>query len=440
MQIAELRDYADQRELTGFNIKLLVWCALIIIFDGYDLAVVGIALPVIMADMGVNATSAGFMVSSALFGMMFGALIFGTLADRIGRITSISLCVALFSLGTAASGLVDDPVLFSILRFVAGLGIGGVMPNVVAEMTEFSPKRFRSTLITLMFSGYAIGGLLATLMGKQLLESYGWRPVFFAAAVPALLIPFFSRSLPESINFLVTRGRTDALRRILAGWLPDADIDVSQLVASSDTQTGTVSVRQLFSEQRARNTLMFWIAFFMCLFLVYAVGSWLTKLMLNAGFPLGSSLNLVLSLYFGGMLGAVTGGWLADRLPIKWVALSMFVIAAVAIALVGQAGDLPSALLLFIVAVVGACTIGTQIVVYAFVGQYYPIEISSTGVGWASAAGRSGGIIAPIVIGVLISMNLPLTWNFGLMAIPAVIAALAIWLVTTDNPVKDSDI
>jgi MFS transporter, AAHS family, benzoate transport protein len=178
MKHIDLHKLADQAKFNGFHRGVLLWCALIIIFDGYDLAVAGIALPSIMKEMGVSPTNAGFMVSSALFGMMFGAIFLGTIADRIGRRRAIAICIALFSVFTAAAGFTSDPVTFSVMRFLAGLGIGGVMPNVVAQMTEYSPRKIRSTMVTLMFSGYAVGGMLAAVVGKGLIESYGWQSVF----------------------------------------------------------------------------------------------------------------------------------------------------------------------------------------------------------------------------------------------------------------------
>ena len=141
MKHIDLHKLADQAKFNGFHRGVLLWCALIIIFDGYDLAVAGIALPSIMKEMGVSPTNAGFMVSSALFGMMFGAIFLGTIADRIGRRRAIAICIALFSVFTAAAGLTSDPVTFSVMRFLAGLGIGGVMPNVVAQMTEYRRAR-----------------------------------------------------------------------------------------------------------------------------------------------------------------------------------------------------------------------------------------------------------------------------------------------------------
>src|SRR6478752_446252 len=187
MHRIDVHKLVDEARFNRFHALVLSWCVLIIIIDGYDLAVAGIALPSIMKDMNVDASTAGFMASSALFGMMFGAIFLGTLSDRIGRRWTISICVFLFSVFTAAAGFASDPYTFSVLRFFAGLGIGGVMPNIVAQMTEYSPRRMRTTLTTLMFSGYSVGGMLAALLGKGLIEAYGWSWVFIAAGLPVLL-------------------------------------------------------------------------------------------------------------------------------------------------------------------------------------------------------------------------------------------------------------
>jgi len=144
MHRIDVHKLADESRFNRFHALVLFWGALILVLDGYDLAVVGAAMPAIMKDMGVDAAQAGFMASSALFGMMFGAIFLGTLADRIGRRLMISVCVALFSVFTAAAGLTHDPVSFSVTRFLAGLGIGGVLPIVTAQMAEFAPVKLRA--------------------------------------------------------------------------------------------------------------------------------------------------------------------------------------------------------------------------------------------------------------------------------------------------------
>ena len=429
MRQIDVHKLADEAPFNRFHGRVLFWCALIIIFDGYDLAVAGIALPSIMKQMGVDPKQAGFMVSSALFGMMFGAIFLGTIADRIGRRWAIAICIGLFSLFTAAAGLTNDPVLFSVTRFLAGLGIGGVMPNVVAQMTEYSPRRLRATLVTLMFSGYAVGGMLAAVLGKGLIESHGWPSVFLAAALPVVLVPFILKSLPESMAFLLRQGRHAELNAIAAKLDPRVRATrEDRFVLPSIDAAASAPVRRLFEDGRGFSTVMFWVAFFMCLFMVYALSSWLTKLMAGAGYTLGSALTFVLTLNFGGMLGAIGGGWLADRFNIKWVLFSMYLLAAVSITLLGT--PMPTEALFVVVGLAGASTIGTQIVTYAYAGQFYPMAVRSTGIGFASGVGRSGAILAPIVIGMLVAMALPLQQNFVAIAIPGAIAALAVAMIS----------
>lgn len=432
MRQIDLHKLADDARFNRFHGLVLFWCALIIVFDGYDLSVVGIALPSIMKNMGVDATHAGFMVSSALFGMMFGAIFLGTIADRIGRRWAIVICVALFSIFTAAAGLAKDPLTFGAMRFLAGLGIGGVMPNVVAHMTEYSPRKIRATLVTLMFSGYAVGGIIAAILGKSLIEAYGWQSVFFAAALPVLLIPVILKSLPESMPFLLAKGRSDALKTIASKLDPSYQpLATDRFVVPAEDKADSAPIQHLFSEGRGFSTVMFWIAFFMCLFMVFALSSWLTKLMASAGYSLGSALTFVLVLNVGAMAGAILGGWLADRFHIKYVLAAMYALAAVSLTLLGY--KMPTPVLFVLVGLAGASTIGTQIVANAYTGQFYPMAVRSTGLGWALGVGRSGAILAPILIGTLVGMNLPLQQNFMAIAIPAVIGMVAVLFVNHDR-------
>jgi AAHS family benzoate transporter-like MFS transporter len=432
MRRIDLYEMTDKARFTRLQVRVLVWCTLIIVFDGYDLAVAGIALPSIMKEMGVNAASAGLMVSSALFGMMFGNVLMGTMADRIGRRWAITICLALFSVFTAAAGFSTDPVIFCVMRFLAGLGIGGVMPNVIAHMTEYSPKRIRATMVTLMFSGYSVGGMLAAVLGKGLIETYGWQSVFMAAAAPILLIPFILTSLPESMAFLIKKGRVDDLKKVAlqmdAAYLPQPD-DTFTIPQTSNSADGLFV--SLFKEGRGFSTAMFWTSCFMTLFMVYALTSWLTKLMASAGYGLGSAMTFVLVLNAGAVVGAVGGGRLADRLPIKHVLVGMYLLAAVSISLLGF--RLPIEALYVVVALAGATTIGTQIVICAYCSQFYPTSIRSTGLGFMLGVARIGAISAPIVIGILVGMALPLQQNFFAIAVPSLLAAVSVSLINNSR-------
>jgi AAHS family benzoate transporter-like MFS transporter len=427
MRTIDVHKLIDEARFNRFHWQVLFWCALIIIFDGYDLVIYGVVLPVLMKEWSLTPLEAGALGSYALFGMMFGALIFGPLSDRFGRKRMIAICVALFSFFTFINGFASNPTEFAICRFVAGLGIGGVMPNVVALMTEYSPRKLRTTLVAIMFSGYSVGGMLSAGLGMYLIPEFGWPSVFYVAGLPLLLLPVILYALPESIGFLLHAKRDREagvmLSRLKPGFVPAAG-DRYDLPTG---KTADVSLVALFKDGRALSTLMFWVAFFMCLLMVYALASWLPKLMTQAGYGLGSSLSFLLVLNLGAIFGAVGGGLVADRLHLKSVLMVFFVIASFSISLLGYKS--PTAVLYLLVAVAGATTIGSQILLYAFVAQFYPLAIRSTGIGWASGVGRSGAIVGPILGGTLLGMAMPLQYNFLFFAIPGAIAAIAVSLV-----------
>ncbi|MGB7647174.1 MAG: aromatic acid/H+ symport family MFS transporter [Pseudomonas fluorescens] len=398
-------------------------CALLLIFDGYDLFIYGVVLPSIMREWGLTPLQAGALGSYALFGMMFGALIFGTLADRFGRKKGIVFCFTLFSLATVVNGVASSPTEFGLCRFIAGLGCGGLMPNAAALINEYAPKKFRSTLMAFMFSGYSLGGMLAASVGIFMLPAYGWQSMFFVAVIPLLLLPLIVYGLPESIGFLIRQGRQDKARALLNRLSPGTRIEVDDALVIADSKGTGASVVELFRHGLAVRTAMIWVAFFCCLLMVYALSSWLPKLMAGAGYSLGSSLSFLIALNLGGMAGALLGGRLGDRLNLVKVVICFFAAAMVSISLLGINSPMPVLYLLIFVA--GATTIGTQILLYAGAAQLYGLSIRATGLGWASGIGRNGAIVGPLLGGALMAIELPLQLNFMVFAIPGAIAALA---------------
>jgi len=411
---------------------VLLWTGLIIIFDGYDLIIYGVVLPKLMAEWNLSPVEAGTLGSTALFGMMFGALFFGSLADKIGRKNTIMICVALFSGVTFLNGFARDPMEFGICRFIAGLGIGGVMPNTVSLMTEYAPKKLRSTLVAIMFSGYSIGGMASAFIGMNLIPTYGWPSVFFVAGIPLLLLPLIWMLLPESVGFLVQSGKKEQAVKLLNRVDPGCKAQIGDnLHMPTGKVAGSMPLVSLFTQGRLVSTLMFWVSFFCCLMMVYALASWLPKIMESAGYEVKKGLLFLLVLNFGAMFGAIGGGWMSDRFHLRRVITIMFVLAALSIGLLGfLKGSITVQYLL--IAVAGACTIGTQILLYAYVAQYYSLSNRSTGIGWASGVGRLGAILGPILGGVLMAAQLEVEMNFVAVGVPAIIAALAISMVGRD--------
>lgn len=423
MRTHDVHSLIDNARFSRFHWLVMGLCALLLIFDGYDLFIYGVVLPVIMKEWGLSPLQAGALGSYALFGMMFGALAFGSLADKIGRKKGIAICFALFSVATVVNGFASNPTEFGVCRFIAGLGCGGLMPNAVALMNEYAPKKIRSTLVALMFSGYSLGGMLSAGVGIFILPRYGWESMFFAATVPLLLLPVIVYWLPESIGFLIRQGRLEQARALLKRLSPDTVINAEDSLHLSDGKAKGTSVLELFRQGLAVRTVAIWVAFFCCLLMVYALSSWLPKLMAGAGYSLGSSLSFLLALNFGGMAGAIVGGWLGDRLNLVKVMIGFFLTSAVSISLLGINSPMPVLYLLIFVA--GATTIGTQILLYAGAAQLYGLSIRSTGLGWASGIGRNGAIVGPLLGGALMGIQLPLQLNFIAFAIPGAVAALA---------------
>ena len=253
--------------------------------------------------------------------------------------------------------------------------------------------------------------------------------MFIAAGAPLLLIPFIMKSMPESLPFLIAHHDDSHLRQVVSRLQPGLRMEAHEefLVPAEDRAEGA-PVGKLFHDGRGLSTVMFWIAFFMGLFMIYALSSWLTKLMAMSGYSLGSALTFFLVLQCGAMVGAISGGWLADKFHIKYVLIVMYVLGAVFLYMMTVKTS--QEVLYVIVALVGATTTGTQILTYAYAGQFYPTAIRSTGIGFASGVGRAGAILAPILIGFLVSLNLPLSQNFLVIASAGLMGAIAVAFIS----------
>lgn len=375
MQSINANEVMDHAPLKAIHWRVILLSALIIIFDGYDLVIYGVALPKLMVEWQIDSITAGFLGSIALFGMMFGAIIFGSLSDKLeaygfSRKKLIILCVCLFSSFTLLCGYASNPQSFGIFRFIAGLGLGGVMPNVIALMTEYAPKKLRATLVSLMFSGYAVGGMCSALLGMWLVPQYGWKIMFILGGLPLLLLPMIWLLLPESIDYLVRRKKTEQAIHILKQI--DSNITYTTQTSISLHQANQTSsktpVKDLFTENRGPITLLFWGSVFMALVLVYALGNWLPKLMVEAGYDLSTSLFFLFALNIGGMLGAIGGGYFADRFNLAKVLCTLFMSGAIALFLLSY--SLPTFVLYICIAIAGAASIGGQILLLAYMSQF----------------------------------------------------------------------
>ncbi|GAB2769573.1 aromatic acid/H+ symport family MFS transporter [Terrabacter koreensis] len=406
-------------------VTLLCW--LIVVFDGYDLIVYGTTIPSLLKERGWGLTpaSAGFIGSLAFAGMLVGALGAGYLADRLGRRRTILWCTLWFSVFTALCAVATGPEAFGAFRFVAGLGLGGLVPSANALTSEFVSRRRRSAVSTIMMSGVPIGGSAAALVGLWLLPQHGWRSMYAVAVLAVVvLLPLCAALLPESPTWLRTRGRVDEAVAVEAryGLVHDA-------VESRAAGHHRPGFRSILSGQWLRPTVLFAVATVATLFAWYGLGTWLPKLMASdARFDMGQPLHFLLALNLGAVLGSVVTAWAGMRFgPLKsaiWAAAA----AAMGLAfLLTYPSDLLPVYGALILAGVG--THGTQCLIIAAVANHYPPALRGTSLGFALGVGRIGAVLAPQVGGWLLAANLGVGSNFLAFSIAAGVAALLL-LVT----------
>jgi AAHS family benzoate transporter-like MFS transporter len=410
-----------------FHLGLFIWSFVIILFDGYDLSVYGTALPLIMEEWGLDSVVAGTMGSYGLFGMMFGAIIFGILADKIGRKKVIIINVLIFSLFTFLCGFAESAMVFSIFRFIAGLGLGGIMPNVAALVMDYAPNSMKIRLVSLTLVSFAVGGALAPTVGVLLIESFGWVSVFIVAGLPLLGLPFMMKQLPESTSYLIRTGQKKKLFETLSKVNPEFTYTLDDEIEEVKVEQSKSPVVGLFKGNRALSTVAFWVAFFCSLLMVYGLNTWLPKLMIQAGYGLNSSLTFLIALQSGAVIGILALSNLCEKYGSKKVLVPTYIAGTVALTLLGFGGN--EIVIFLLVAVAGAATTGSQVLIQAYVTGYYPADMRSTGIGVASGVGRLGGMIGPILGGFLLTLTLPNYMNFMVFAIAGIIAAVALILI-----------
>ena len=418
----------EQTKFNKFHGMLLFWGALLMLFDGFDLVIYGAVVPTLMSDWGISAVEAGMYGSYALFGMMFGAFIFGTLADKLGRKKIILICVTVFSLFMILSGLAPTPEWFGVFRFITGLGLGGMMPNVIGLISEYSPKGLRSRMIATIMAGYSIGGVLAALLSMIMISRFGWESVFFFGGLPLLFIPFLIKSLPDSVGTMITRNDHAGIQKVLVKLNQAYTPAENEVFVLNKPKEASSPVKNLFTERKALLTVMIWLTYASSLLMLYGLNTWLPKFMTEAGFPLGSSLSFLLALNVGATVGAILMGWAADHWGVGRALIVFFLLAFVSITSLGFGNAMNMVLLYIIVAIAGAATVGTQNLTHSYTSQFYPVTMRSTALGWALGVGRIGGILGPTIGGILLASQLTVQINFMIFGIPGIIAALAVFI------------
>jgi len=429
----DVPSFINERPISVFQVRVILLCFAVAMIDGFDTQAVAFVAPIVSNEMNFGPQGIGNLYSAGLFGLMLGALGFGSLADRIGRkpVVIIScLLMGIFSIMCAVAGTLNELLIY---RFLTGLGIGAAMPNINSLTAEYSPRRRQAFLMTLMFAGFPFGAVLGGLLSVQLIELYGWPAVFVLGGItPLLLAVVLFKSLPESLRYRAAKNAEDVsigtdMTAIDPNW------QVPPKVTYTVAEIGTSNVRrmpfvELFLSGRAMGTTLIWLIYFANLLMMYSLLGWLPTILSEAGLGLAGGIYVAVAFNLGGIAGGLAFSWTLDRQLGYWPISIGYLLGTGTVALVGSLGDS----LVWALAVIflsGVTLMGGAFAMNAVTAAFYPTTVRSTGLGWGLAIGRLGAIFGPMAIGAALAANRAVGEIFFLVAVPGVFCALAILLL-----------
>jgi len=375
-----------------------------------------------------DASAFGPVLGASLIGMLIGAPTLGFVGDRFGRKIAIVISCLIFGGFTWITVEATTLNMLFAFRLLAGVGIGGLLPNVIALTGEFAPRQYRATMIIVMFSGAAFGGAIPGVVSNFLVPTFGWQSLFHVGgAVPVIVAFLCFFLLPESLKFLVLKGdRQEELLKLLTVLRPDRQFapDTTFFIGDERKQRSSFSPKYLFADGLAVITPLLWLLYVVSLMAYFFLLSWTPYLLTSANVPMQKAALATMLFQFGGAVG----GWVLAR-PIDKMGLApiavLFVIAVPVTAMIGYVGSMSEPLLMLIEFVAGFCVLGIQLGLNATAAMIYPTSIRANGSGWALGIGRVGSIVGPILGGALIQMKLSVTVLYMLAAIPLAIGAVA---------------
>lgn len=412
-----------------FHLLVFIWCFIAIASDGFDIAVYGLGLPQMMNDFEITPATAGAIGSYVMIGMMLGTFVLGAMTDVIGRKRVLAICLVIIGLFNFLAGFAPNETIFVIFRFIAAIGMGGLMPAVISLMAEYSPRKNRAMIVALMYCGYSIGTIGASFLGIYFLEYLSWRVFFWVSISTVVITPFFLKQFPESISFHLARGNKEKIADILNRATGTDKYSAADHFAVPDTSAAEKGLpfKKIFNERKALSTIMFWIAVISCLMMITGLGTWLPNIMQESGYGVSSAMIFTMTLAVGQMTGSLLGGYMVDKIGHRNVLLTLLGTGAAAFVLLSLTGS--TVLLFVLIAVAGACTAGSQNLINPYITMFYPSDIRGSGLSIAVGMGRIGSITGPLLIGWVLMTNMPAQLSFLGFALPCITAFCALLFV-----------
>ena len=424
-QTVDLARIIDAQKLNKFHLGLVLMCFFMVMADGYDIGAVAFAAPALVREWHISPQALGGLFSAGLFAGLFGPPILGWIADHYGRRTALIGGLFFFGIFSWASILAQDLTTLSALRFIAGIGIAGVLPIATALVNEYAPRRFRATLFILMFSGVTFGGGMPGIVANRYMATEGWHILFWVGGLAPIFVAIVAIFvLPESIKFLsLKRERHPQLVRQIERMQPGLNLDPNaDYTIGGEDNREKFSYGAIFKGRLAIITPLFWLSNAINLMIFYFVNQWMPTILSNNGVPVEHAVLAVTGFQFAGTLAGLIIMRPLDKFGFIPVPI-LFACAIPIIACIGLSG-LSVGMTIALVSAAGFCLLGLQFGNIATETNMYPTYIRSWGVGACFGAGRVGSVIGPIVGGYLIGMHISMQSLFMIAAIPLVIGLI----------------
>ncbi|MDH1365297.1 MFS transporter [Acinetobacter johnsonii] len=411
-----------------FHYTLLWVIGLGWMFDAMDTGLISFILAKMAEDWHMSPTEKGWVVSIGFVGMAIGAVCSGGLADRIGRKTVFAATLVIYSLATAVCAFAPNLTWLLVFRFIVGLGLGGQLPVAVTLVSEYIPAQVRGRFIVLLESFWGLGWLCAALVAYFVIPKFGWHMAFLMGGIPALYAIVIWFKVPESIPYLINRGRIVEAHALVQQIERQCGVEVVEhIIVKPVAEKKTVSFTQLWSGAFARRTLMLWLIWFGIVYSYYGIFTWLPSLLVKQGYSIVQSFEYVLVMILAQLPGYVAAAWLVEKLGRKATLAGFIGMCAVSAYFFGQADTV--SMIMFWGCLMSFFNLGAWGVLYTYTPEQYPTNIRAFGSGWASAIGRMGGIVAPMVVTHMMVMSngfsaIFIMFTAVLLAVAAVILIL----------------
>ena len=441
MQPIDITRIIDDQKLGWFNVRLIIVSFFLCLIDGYDFAAISYAAPGIVKAWAITDRAAlGPVFSASLIGILIGSPLFGVVGDYFGRkrVTVVSCFICgIFTWASVYANSLDQLLL---LRFLSGLGMGGLLPNTIALNTEYAPQLIRALLVVVMFTGTPLGAAIPGAISAWLMPTYGWTILFTIGGAVSIVVAIASAIwLPESIKYLALQEDRRAETAILVRALrPDLTVDAdTRCIISDEKQFSGVSPKYLFSGRMALATPLLWLLFIVNMMGYFFILSWTPTLLASASISIGYAAIATSLFQLGGIVGSLCMARPLDRMGLLPLVI-LFAVTGPIVGSIGIVGGLSIPLLMGIMFCAGFGVLGLQISLNVTAAMIYPTSLRANGSGWAQGIGRVGSIIGPLLGGVLIAARMPVERLYLWSALPFVFGTIACFTLMRSLRTRDS--